>query len=69
MSDLPKPSKENIEEELPWCIICNEDASVRCRDCDGQLYCDRCFHECHDSDEEYQLHTKEKFPPPKTNTV
>ena len=42
-------SAENEEKELPWCSICNADAIVRCVEgCDGDLYCSRCFKECHD---------------------
>lgn len=61
LAGLPKPSEET--EELPWCTICNEDAVVRCKGCDGELFCRTCFKEVHD-DEEYRSHSTEPYSPP-----
>lgn len=33
--------------ELPWCVLCNNDATVKCYDCDGDLYCNTCNIEVH----------------------
>lgn len=59
-----EPGKEEEEEfkveEYPWCIICNEDATLRCTQCDGDLYCKRCFRECH-ADADIKDHQSEPY--------
>ncbi|XP_052562064.1 abscission/NoCut checkpoint regulator [Culex pipiens pallens] len=60
--DIPKPlDPAEIEEELPWCTICNEDAVVRCLSCDGDLFCRGCFRECHEDDEDYRAHKTKPY--------
>lgn len=51
-------------DDLPWCCICNDDASISCHDCDGDLYCQRCFTEGH---QQFGLvdHKYAPFQPPK----
>lgn len=64
INNMPPPSKET--EELPWCVICNEDAVVRCLGCDNELFCRSCFKDCHDKDEEFEKHETKPFHKPPT---
>lgn len=60
-----KPTEET--EELPWCTICNEDATIRCNGCDGDLFCRSCFKEIHADDEEYREHPTKSYTKPETS--
>uniref|UniRef100_A0A0K8TS31 Putative membrane trafficking and cell signaling protein hrs n=1 Tax=Tabanus bromius TaxID=304241 RepID=A0A0K8TS31_TABBR len=61
-ASIPPPSKDL--EELPFCTICNEDATVRCKGCDGDLFCAQCFRECHDDDEDFREHQRVPYTKP-----
>ncbi|KAK0118152.1 hypothetical protein ONS95_012458 [Cadophora gregata] len=40
--------KKFPDEEIDsWCIICQDDATVKCMGCDGDLYCANCWKEGH----------------------
>ena len=58
--DPDDEAQEFKEEEYPWCIICNEDATLRCISCEGDLFCKRCFRECH-TDYDTKDHVKETY--------
>ena len=57
-------------EELPWCSICNEDATLRVHYDDGDdsipvdLFCARCYKECHHGEFDME-HRAEKYSKPK----
>ena len=56
----PDEAEEFKEVEYPWCIICNEDATLRCISCEGDLFCKRCFRECH-TDYDTKDHVTETY--------
>jgi len=61
---LKKYTDEEIET---WCVICNDDATVRCFGCGSDLYCARCWKEGHmgvDVGYEEKNHKWEKFRKP-----
>jgi hypothetical protein len=39
--------KHTDEEIDTWCIICNDDATLKCLGCDNDLYCQNCWMEGH----------------------
>lgn len=66
-SNLPKYTDEEIDS---WCVICNDDATVRCIGCDGDLYCRSCWNEGHtgpDAGFEEKRHRWTKYESKKTS--
>jgi len=40
--------QKKVDDEIDtWCIICQDDATLKCRGCDGDLYCQNCWMEGH----------------------
>ncbi|TVY37999.1 Abscission/NoCut checkpoint regulator [Lachnellula occidentalis] len=62
-------SKKFLDEEIDsWCIICQDDATVQCDGCDGDLYCANCWKEGHmgpDVGREERGHRWSRFKKPK----
>jgi len=60
-------SKHTDEEIETWCCICNDDATVKCLGCGGELYCGNCWNEGHrgeDAGMEEKLHRAVRFVKP-----
>lgn len=56
------------EDMKTWCIVCLEDATVRCAGCDGDVYCARCWKDMHvgpSAGWDERGHAWEKFDPRK----
>ncbi|ETN58693.1 hypothetical protein AND_009730 [Anopheles darlingi] len=53
-ASMDSSSSESLSDDgegpLPWCTICNEDAVLQCKGCDGDLYCTSCYDEFHYDD-------------------
>jgi hypothetical protein len=45
--DLLRSSKYTDEDQKTWCVVCLEDATIRCVGCDDDVYCARCWKEMH----------------------
>lgn len=60
-SNLPTYTDDDIDS---WCIICNDDATLKCLGCDGDLYCANCWKEGHvgeDAGYEEKMHRAVEF--------
>ncbi|KAK4157755.1 hypothetical protein C8A00DRAFT_11412 [Chaetomidium leptoderma] len=44
---LHSKSKYTDEDQRTWCVVCLEDATIRCVGCDSDVYCARCWKEMH----------------------
>lgn len=46
-SAKPTAPKFTDEEIDTWCVICNDDATIKCIGCEGDMYCAKCWKEAH----------------------
>jgi abscission/NoCut checkpoint regulator len=68
ISTIPAaPGQKKDQEELPFCEICNEDAVLRCLECEN-LFCRACFKEFHD-EEDYKTHQTKPYQAPKSDDL
>lgn len=66
IASIPSPpGGKKDQDELPFCEICNEDACLRCLECEN-LFCNSCFREFHD-EEDYKTHKTKPYQAPKSD--
>ncbi|CAF0803027.1 unnamed protein product [Brachionus calyciflorus] len=56
-AEINLKNKKEDDDDDEWCCLCNNDAFLKCFDCDDDLYCKRCYKQTHSSGE-YKLHRK-----------
>jgi hypothetical protein len=44
---LLRSTKYTDEDQQTWCIVCLDDATIRCVGCDNDVYCARCWRDMH----------------------
>lgn len=59
LSSIPPPPDGRKLDELPFCELCNEDATLRCLECEN-LFCNSCFKEFH-YEEDYRNHPTQPY--------
>jgi hypothetical protein len=50
-AELRWTSIDKDDDDTTWCVICCDDATIKCLGCDGDLYCGSCWKEGHRSED------------------
>lgn len=57
LREAEESQKLENDEDI-WCCLCNDDADLKCLDCDEDLFCNRCYKLTHNT-KENKKHRKE----------